>query len=133
MVKYPQNIADAVRILDNYDKKWAEKIDVNVLNMGEYDECVLGQLFRDSVQDGQVGYEIGMKDIFGINTEDDDDAVYTNDNIFGAKASKNEWIKEVRKRVKEKTYTVKIKGKNVKFTQSEVNSLYDTLDPITGR
>lgn len=31
MVKYPQNIAEAVKILDKYDKKWAETVHVNEL------------------------------------------------------------------------------------------------------
>lgn len=110
MVKYPQNIAEAVKILDKYDKKWAETVHVNELDFDCMDNCLLGQIFNDKIQWDEHGYEVGMKELFGLDIELDCDAVYTNDNIFGAKANKNEWIKHIRKRVKEKVYEVVIKG-----------------------
>ena len=41
MVKYPQNITQAIKILDNYDPKWANKIDIDTLDMDDSENCVL--------------------------------------------------------------------------------------------
>lgn len=133
MVKYPQTIADAVKILDNYDNKWAEKVSVNLLDFEDFDDCLLGQVFSGSELSNEYGYKCGMTELFGINVDFDHDAVYEDDEIFGKSAPKDRWIKEIRKRVKEKIYEVVIKGRKTKLTQSQVNELYDILDPLTGR
>ena len=73
-----------------------------------------------------------MKTLFGIDVELDDDRIYGSDNIFGDSASLITWIKAIRKRVKEKIYEVKIKGRKTKLTQKEANELYDTLDSLAG-
>lgn len=133
MVKYPQNITQAIKILDNYDPKWANKIDIDTLDMDDSENCVLGQIFEGKVESyDEDGWTVGLKTLFGIDVELDDDRIYGSDNIFGDSASLITWIKAIRKRVKEKIYEVKIKGRKTKLTQKEANELYDTLDSLAG-
>jgi hypothetical protein len=40
-------IPEGMALLDAYDPDWVSKIDLNILDMYDYNHCILGQLFGD--------------------------------------------------------------------------------------
>jgi len=47
MLTIKERVENGVKILDNYDPDWANKIDLEILNLGSFEGCILGQLFDD--------------------------------------------------------------------------------------
>lgn len=98
--KYPQNISDAAKILDKWDEKWADKIDLSILNM-KTNNCILGQLFKNvttSISGPLKYYDTGLYQLFGLDTSERDKGIYYYDNIFGRSADLEEWKEEINKR-----------------------------------
>lgn len=97
---YPRSISEAAQTLDKYDSDWASKINKSILDMGDGENCILGQLLRSKVvlEDSCDTHYQGLKLLFGIDTINDQNDIYQNDAIFGKNASKLDWEIEINKR-----------------------------------
>lgn len=78
METYKEKVAKGVEWLNKNHYDWKREINVSILNMNEYDSCILGQLFGDYAKAEKfLGenfcIEHGFK--YGDNTFDDDSDV----------------------------------------------------------
>jgi hypothetical protein len=83
--KYPNTIEGAVAVLNIARPGWREKIDVEKLDMGEWANCILGQVFGD--------YYKGFKELFDSPASEYEWVSYGRDEVFGSRASIKAWIK----------------------------------------
>ena len=93
---FPNSIEEAAIMLDRVKPGWENKIDVERLNMGEYDRCILGQLY-----DGH--YNEGIKELFNKNTYDN--TTKNRSEIFCSADSKDTWLSEINKRLNPQSQT----------------------------
>ncbi len=92
MYKYPETIPEAARTLDTIDPDWYYKVDRDSIMMGSCQLCILGQAFG--------GYRKAMSKYFGKRNDPDTFImVEENDNIFGAYAPSDMWVKEINDRI----------------------------------
>ena len=99
---YPTSIGNAARLLDVYQADWYKKIDVTTLNQTSPTRCVLGQVFdEEAKKNNRRGYHYGMETLFDYNSHEGDmsGGPLSKDNIFGSKASVEEWKFEISKRI----------------------------------
>jgi hypothetical protein len=136
--EYPKSISEAAKLLDKALPGWENKINISTLNMKNYEDCLLGQLYG--------GYNEGFKllfnkIIFGSKT----------DEIFGDDVDKQLWITEIDTRKgfdfytalrymnegKKVVYTPKIsnkervlfkKGRCVADSSNELGAIFDFVD-----
>lgn len=121
----PTTVEEAAKVLDDVVHDWAKKIDTEKLNMGHWEECILGQLYGDW-DDG--GIAIFGKQVWNDNSNSMPD-------LFAG--NKEEWLNEIQKRL-EKTVndftwamlqmrnglTVKRKGFNWAMSLDDGGQLY---------
>jgi len=72
-----KRVQNGVKVLDNYDPEWFNKIDLELLNLGNCMNCVLGQLFekqweqysRSIKEDINNPYSYGKNNLFHGNND----------------------------------------------------------------
>lgn len=92
MSKYiEQRVQRGIELLDKERPGWRSEIDLHKLDMGEYNICILGQLYGD--------YGKGADKLFGIRSFDGSPAHYGFDKHPGLsdpfKALNDEWKKQL--------------------------------------
>ncbi len=115
MTKLPSSVANAAKLLDVELPGWANKIDVDSLDMREPNKCILGQLYND--------YMIGIEKL-------DIDIDCTKETVFGGslkmenlaenKKLIDKWIVEINKRINRVV-------NDVSLTKEELYTLYMSI------
>lgn len=65
--KYEEAVSDAIRLLDKKKRGWRKKINAATLNMDDYEQCILGQIYGEC-SDGLDKLDIGLNEYlaFGL-------------------------------------------------------------------
>jgi len=136
---YPNSIDEAAKVLDQFNKNWADKVDIVRLDMGHGNRCVLGQVFD--------AHDIGLEQLFDVDFDEEIDTNrdedYFIDKIFGARASRELWIREIIKRKVSLSHVevltcltlgIPVYGNGIQYydIQNVVNLLSTTLKIWTG-
>ena len=88
LFKYPENIPDAANQLDKIVPGWANKVDMNLLDLGHPNQCILGQIHGST---SGRSYQEAMREYFGIK----DCIEFYLDDIFGDNNNLVEWKTEI--------------------------------------
>ena len=85
-------VINAAKILDRVKPGWANRINVNTLNMGSLDSCILDQIYGGQKSDGfmRSGYSVGTEKLLGE---------WYPIGVFCVTVSKDFWVKEIANRV----------------------------------
>lgn len=86
MHKYPKDVAAAAKLLDSIFPKWFELIDLDIFDMSDCNQCILGQLLSD--------YTRGFKLLFPDRKVDS-----ALDEIFGDDGDATAWEIEIKNRL----------------------------------
>ena len=70
MNKYQEQIANGVKLLDAKVPNWETEIDLHILNLQQFDRCVLGQLGHNRNTDFYgMKEKLGLDDSFSASME----------------------------------------------------------------
>lgn len=95
MRELPKNVVEGAKLLDEVMPGWAEKINLDTLNMDLRARCILGQLFGN--------YSVGLQTLKIKNWQK---ISSSEDGAYGSGIPKMYWEEEIKKRLKPKVETM---------------------------
>lgn len=90
MTAYPRTIKAAAKFLDKHEPGWADRVNLDRLDMNEGHTCILGQVFMSQAEPALDGDGFG----FAV-TKFGWEKVDVSDKIFGWHAPVDVWTKEI--------------------------------------
>jgi hypothetical protein len=83
---FEEKIKRGIQFLDSRFENWVDKIDLNTLNMGHYDNCIISQICKEQFNDSLVTLNITpqLSKFYGFDIE-------FNDNFGDYKTLTKEW------------------------------------------